>query len=184
MKTTPRTDAMRRHVAAVHFSVSGSTQMELLDPRYVLVGAGPAIPEQHRHQFAGGLAAQRRCMIYFEFAHGANVIRPKRIHVAEPSETGASWFDDCVLWTAEGFAEIEIVPVIPGSRSRYVGRGGGLRHVEGRPAELEQGRLRAEARFMHTVEALKPADLSGQNRIEAADTTDSWWQHFGFAIRP
>lgn len=183
MTTDARSDAMRRHVAALHFSIAGPDFVDLLDPRHVLVGAGPAIPEKHRPQYSGGLAKQRRHLVYFEFASDPDALRPVRIHVVEPDGTGgAYWFEDCVLWTADGLAEMEIVPVTPGVQARFVGRSGGLQILGGRPPELEQGRVRAEERFLHTVRSLTPHDLEGQNRTDAADGSASWWQHQGFRI--
>lgn len=179
-----RTDAMRRHVAAIHISLSGPDFSRFLDPRRVLVGAGTPIPERERPQFASGLIDQRRHMIYFEFAPGANVALPTRINVVEPIGKRVAWFDDCVLWTGGRHEQIEIVPVTTGSNVRYVNRGGGLRCIQQRPADLEAGRLAAEARFRHTVRSLSPDDLSGQNHVVQSDGTDSWWQHNGFAIRP
>jgi hypothetical protein len=174
---------MRRHVAAVHFSVSGPSFVDLLDPRRVLVGAGPAIPPKHRSQYSHGVSQQNRFLLYFEFEGAPSALRPNRIHLLEPHRTGAYWYEDCVLWTAEGTEEMEIVPITPGANGKYVGRSGGLRFVPSRPPELDLGRERANARFYSTVQALAPEDLAGQNMIEAEDGTDSWWQHSGFLVR-
>lgn len=174
------TDAMRRHVAAIHFVVSGPSRIEPLDTVHVVVGAGPPIPEEFRQAQATGLVRQRRCMVYLEFAEDA--LTPARIHVVEPHAGGIAWFENCVLWTAGDQAEVAIVATEPGTNSTYVSRGGVLLHESGRPDDLAEGMERADVRMATVVRNLQPRDLEGQTATQTP-IGETWWQKQGFRIR-